>query len=156
MRERKKYFTTTSDLMTNATKRFKLKDKLVIYKIWSRWEEIVGRAAAMHALPDNMFKGVLIVKVDHATWMQELGYLKKELLTKIEKFFPSITFKDIRFSQGPLPKLPLRIERKRPVDKHPLTDNEIEFIEHNLRPIKDDAIREAAKKAMRAGLSRKR
>ncbi len=48
-----------------------------------RWAEIVGPVVAAHAQPREVRGGVLIVEIDHPTWMWELRSMKGLMIRKI-------------------------------------------------------------------------
>jgi predicted nucleic acid-binding Zn ribbon protein len=54
-------------------------------KIWQVWESAVGPQVALHAWPAFFRDGVLTVTVDSAPWMQQLSFLKKLIIEKLNK-----------------------------------------------------------------------
>jgi len=54
-------------------------------KIWLVWDMAVGEQIAAHARPVGFRDGVLNVAVDSAPWMQQLTYLKKQIVAKLNK-----------------------------------------------------------------------
>ncbi|GFO60898.1 hypothetical protein GMST_32230 [Geomonas silvestris] len=52
-------------------------------RIWLVWDQAVGERIASHAQPSAYREGTLTVTVDSAPWMQQLTYLKKELIAKV-------------------------------------------------------------------------
>jgi hypothetical protein len=47
------------------------------------WAEVVGSHIASVARADRMDAGTLIVRVERATWRNELQYLKQELIDRL-------------------------------------------------------------------------
>ena len=47
------------------------------------WEEIVGEKIAAKAIPDRIEHGRLYVKVENSVWKQELHFLKKDIIKKL-------------------------------------------------------------------------
>ncbi len=110
------------------------------YQIWDVWNEVVGPHIAKRAHPETVRKGVLLINVISSVWMQELGFMKGEILERIQQRLGSSVINDIRFrlsqtSQGKdieeLAELP-ELERE-----------EQEKIEQQTAPIKDLEIRES-------------
>jgi predicted nucleic acid-binding Zn ribbon protein len=67
------------------------------YEVIETWPTIVGRQIATVAIAERMEKGVLFVHVTRAPWRNELVFLKKELIEKINKAMNQNIVKDIIF-----------------------------------------------------------
>ncbi|MBI4126182.1 MAG: DUF721 domain-containing protein, partial [Deltaproteobacteria bacterium] len=52
------------------------------------------------AEPSKIFGKTLMIRVDHHAWIQELTFMKKDLLTKILAAQPALGISDIRFEVG--------------------------------------------------------
>lgn len=74
--------------------------KLRQYGLFAIWDEVVGDRVAKHAQPQRMIDTTLVVRVDHATWMQELQMLKPDLLRKIHAHVGPKLIRDIRLEIG--------------------------------------------------------
>ena len=69
-------------------------------KIWELWDSIVGAPIAENARP-AAFKGdILLVNVTSSPWMQQLQFLKKDLIGKINAEFGKPLVGDIKFKIG--------------------------------------------------------
>lgn len=64
------------------------------------WPDIVGKAAASVSFPIKIRGGKLTVKVLDPIWMQQLSFLKLELLKKYRTGFPKLRLTDIYFTSG--------------------------------------------------------
>lgn len=51
--------------------------------LYDRWDEIIGVAAAAHAVPAGLRRGRLVVEVDHPAWATSLSHLQAPLLRRI-------------------------------------------------------------------------
>jgi len=51
--------------------------------VWMHWEAVAGPTLARHARPRRLQRGVLLVAVDSAVWMQELQFLKHDLRERL-------------------------------------------------------------------------
>ena len=56
---------------------------LADFAVWTRWGEFVGETLARHVQPVRLRRGVLVVRVDDSTWMQELQFLKHDLRARV-------------------------------------------------------------------------
>jgi predicted nucleic acid-binding Zn ribbon protein len=73
-----------------------------LIKIWQIWEDAVGKGIASNAAP-AAFKGkLLIVHAESSAWMQQLHFLKKEMIAKINALLGRDTVQDIKFKIGPV------------------------------------------------------
>jgi predicted nucleic acid-binding Zn ribbon protein len=54
-------------------------------RVWSAWEQIVGRDIADHAEPTSLRKGVLRVRTDSPVWATELTYLSEEIVSRVNE-----------------------------------------------------------------------
>lgn len=152
MRETRKRFASIAEVLGTATRRLGLKARLNRYGIWDQWQRIVGPAIAAHARPSRWQGKVLVVRAEHPAWVQELGLLKPQLLEQLRANLPNATIDDIRFESGELPPLPEE-ERAAAAQHRELTDRDREVIAEALRPLKDEELREAARRAMQKGLT---
>tara|TARA_B100000315_G_C14545687_1_gene573104 strand:+ start:1146 stop:1499 length:354 start_codon:yes stop_codon:yes gene_type:complete len=74
--------------------------KLRERNLLNRWDEIVGEPISSHTRPDTIRFGTLHVVVDSSAWLQQLTFLKPELIRKIENHTEEGTVKDIVFRLG--------------------------------------------------------
>lgn len=147
MRPKSKKWIPLKDALSDALGRLGVKTKLRQYKLWKQWEEIVGSQIALNAKPIRWQGNVLIVGVKHASWMQELAFMKSELTQKIKDHIPYIKITDIRFQVGDLPSP----QNENPAENKkniPLTKDEEEFIAQAAVQIKDDNTRQTARQLM--------
>lgn len=70
-------------------------------EVWSRWSEIVGEAVAQHAEPSSLKGGVLRVRTDSPSWTSEIGYLKDEIRTSVNRTVGLELVKEVRVWTGP-------------------------------------------------------
>jgi predicted nucleic acid-binding Zn ribbon protein len=70
--------------------------------IWAKWAELVGPPIAQHTRPEAIRGDLLLVNVSSAPWMQELQYLKDEIIKKLNDVLGKKTLKEIYFQIGPV------------------------------------------------------
>ncbi|WP_243370765.1 DUF721 domain-containing protein [Geotalea sp. SG265] len=75
-------------------------------KIWLVWEKSVGEQIAARARPAAFRDGTLTVIVDNAPWMQQLTYLKKEIIAKINGHLGEELVTDLYLRAGSSPAPP--------------------------------------------------
>jgi predicted nucleic acid-binding Zn ribbon protein len=73
-----------------------------LIRLWDLWKEAVGEAIYENTRP-AAFKGrLLIVHVSSSAWFQQLQFLKKDMIRKINKTLGKDLISDIKFKIGPL------------------------------------------------------
>lgn len=75
-----------------------LSEQFIRWKMWSRWEEIVGSTLAKSCEPVGLQWGNLIIWVPHSTVLQQMQFLKTNILQAVQKAYPQLKVKDIRFT----------------------------------------------------------
>ncbi len=66
------------------------------------WKDVVGERTAAHTMPAWIKKDVLWGYVDSSSWMQELTFMKPEILQQVNQHLRSVTIMDIRWLRQPL------------------------------------------------------
>ncbi len=66
-------------------------------KVFEVWEEAVGKKVASHTRPQRIKGGRLFVGVSDSAWLQELSFLKENIIKKINKRLGEETVKEIFF-----------------------------------------------------------
>jgi predicted nucleic acid-binding Zn ribbon protein len=75
--------TRLGDVLRAALGRLPDAQRLADHALWTHWDAVVGPTLALHARPERLRRGVLIVAVDSPEWMQELQFLKHELRERL-------------------------------------------------------------------------
>lgn len=73
------------------------RERLKEAKTLAVWEMAVGEPISRYAHAVALRNGILLVRVDHPTWRQELFFRKKEILQRLHRFLSKETVKDIKF-----------------------------------------------------------
>ena len=92
--------TPLRDILREALKASGMDVDLELYRLWEQWTDLVGPAIAKNAHPVAIKKTLLLVNVSSAPWMQQLQYLKNELMEKLNSALGREAVKDIRFKIG--------------------------------------------------------
>jgi predicted nucleic acid-binding Zn ribbon protein len=73
-----------------------------LLRIWDLWDRAVGKAIAENTRP-AAFKGkLLLVHVTSSTWIQQLQFLKKDMIKKVNEALGKNLVEEIKFKIGPL------------------------------------------------------
>jgi predicted nucleic acid-binding Zn ribbon protein len=57
-----------------------------LHGVFSNWRRVVGEQIAAHARPVSLYRGRLVVVVDHPAWAIQLRYLGPVLLDRFSAF----------------------------------------------------------------------
>ena len=81
-------------------------------KAWieKHWLELIGEAAAAHALPYKVESNILFVRVDSSVWTQELFMDKRNLINQVNNNFSKKIIEDVKFQIGHFTKPEKSIE----------------------------------------------
>jgi predicted nucleic acid-binding Zn ribbon protein len=148
MREKVKKLIPIGGVVEEAVSKLHIAKKMRQYKLWQCWKEIAGPAIYLNARPVRWNGEILVVAVKHASWMQELTYLKSKLMEKIREAVPEIAISDIRFEIGKIAEEPLKNRDSKPPDDTILSQDEIDFIESAACQTKDDEAAEIVRRLM--------
>ena len=96
----RKRFARVGDILPTVLKSIGLDQRLREQEILAIWPEVVGEEVAARTRPFKIERGVLHVRVDHSTWMQELHFMENEILRKLREKAPDIKLVRIRFGSG--------------------------------------------------------
>ena len=61
------------------------------------WAAVVGERIACKSEAKKIVDGSLIVEVENSMWMQELSFMKEDLMNRIKKFPAGNEIEEIRF-----------------------------------------------------------
>jgi predicted nucleic acid-binding Zn ribbon protein len=88
------------DVLRAALERTPAAQRLADHAIWTHWESVVGPTLARHAHPERLQRGLLVVAVDGATWMQELQFFKRDLRDRLNSRLGRTVVRDIFLVPG--------------------------------------------------------
>ncbi len=90
------------DILNNVIKTYRHDSDLEMTQIWDLWDNTLGENITQNAQP-AAFKGtLLLVHVTSSAWAQQLLFLKKDIMDKVNQAYGKELIKDIRFKIGPM------------------------------------------------------
>lgn len=75
-----------------------LSEQFLRWKMWSKWEDIVGSTLSKSCEPVGLQRGTLIIWVPHSTVMQQMMFLKENILLAVKKAFPQMKISEVKFT----------------------------------------------------------
>lgn len=76
--------------------------KVKQYQIWEVWDSVVGEPIARQAQPHQIKNMILWINVSSSTWMQQLEFMKQQIIDRLNERIGEKVIKDIRFRIGEL------------------------------------------------------
>ncbi|HOD36267.1 MAG TPA: DciA family protein [Syntrophales bacterium] len=151
-RRRQKDLLKLSDVLQRALKQREVFVPFEDRKLMEIWQESVGLQIATRTHPENIRRGTLFVKVATSVWMQQLQYMKKEIIEKMNRLQGGEAVRDIRFVIGEISPGPADKKRvERPIvdlDTRSLTDDDKKEIASSLSSVGDEELRDILKRVM--------
>lgn len=101
-KRKNRQFVHISGVIKDLLRQNRMQVDASLVRVWDVWEEAVGDAIGANTRP-AAFKGeLLIVNTTSSAWLQQLRFLKKDILARINQALGDGRVKDIKFKVGPL------------------------------------------------------
>ena len=125
---------------------FRLEDRRLI----DLWNKTVGPQIASQSRPEHLRREILLVKVANSVWMQQLHFLKEEIIGKVNTALGKASVKDIRFAIGQLPASPdqSHVSGFRTRSTAPLKERDKKMMDTCLDTLADQELKEIIRRVM--------
>lgn len=131
------------DLLADVLRGKPAERRLKEGRIWLLWEEAVGERIASRARPVAFRDGTLTLAVASAPWMQQLNFLKAEIVNKLNALLGEPVVRDIYLKAGRI-ELPQQEEgSSSSCPSRELSSEEEQFIEETTEQVDDQELRQA-------------
>jgi len=90
------------EIIPDIIRRYRPASDASLIKVWDLWTSAVGNDVAANAAPAAFKNRLLIVHVSSSVWMQQLRFLKADLLQKLNSMLGRDCISDIKFKIGPV------------------------------------------------------
>jgi len=102
-RKKNKEFSHIGDVIKNIVQQSQAaRPDSEMLQIWQLWDGIVGGPIAENARPAAFKGNILLVNVTSSPWMQQLQFLKNDIIKKINAEFGKTLVGEIKFKIGSL------------------------------------------------------
>ena len=129
-----------ADLLSAILRGTPAEQRLKEGRIWLVWESAVGSRIASHAQPASFRDGTLTLSVDSAPWMQQLSYLKRELIAKVNGELGYELVKDLYMKAGKIAAA-APAEKPEAVKRRELSEEECSWIAEQSESVSDPELR---------------
>ncbi len=126
--------------------------------LWDAWGKAVGPAISRQTRVDHFDRDTLFVKVSSSVWMQQLQFMKKEILGRMNEILGKEAVKSLFFSIGDTAAdRPKNIDAfSLKPDEYPLQETDKRLIEKCTAAIADRELHDILKRAMTKQLIRRK
>ena len=126
-------------------------------RIARAWDEAVGARIAAQTRPDTIKRGVLFVKVYSSVWMQQLHFLKQEIIEKVNRTLSAEVVSNLYFTIGDVSlRRPSRRDDGPAPPAHPLRERERKMVDEWAASVPDTELRDILKRMMTKGITRRK
>ena len=98
----KRSFVHIGSVLRDMLKKSRLETDTSLIRVWDIWQEAVGEVIAANTRPAAFKETLLIVNATSSSWLQQLRFLKPEILQKVNHVLGNASVKDIKFKVGPV------------------------------------------------------
>ncbi len=88
------------DVINIILKNIRPSSDISMIKIWDLWQDAVGEVIAKEAKPGAFKDGTLIVHVSSSVWFQQLTFIKRDIILKLNSALSSEMVKEIKLKIG--------------------------------------------------------
>lgn len=120
------------------------------------WPKAVGSKIAAQTRPDSLRNGTLFVKTVSSVWVQQLHFMREEILNKINQLLTKPVINEIRFVVGYSLVQGKNQEHESAVKKTVLKKRDREMIAECTDALDDRELASVLKKVMQLEISRRR
>jgi len=135
-----------NDTLRNLFQSLHIEDRMQYASVVRAWHEAVGEQIRGVTAPASLRRGVLYVTVASSVWMQQLVFLKEDILCQVNARLGSSRLTDIRFRIGHVPVPHREGEDALPV----LSDEELQRIHQQTAAIHDPDLRQTFQRVIAA------
>ena len=90
--------TTIGNIINDLCRSWGIERRLKEYNAISQWSNIVGERIAKEARPLSLKRGKLFLYVEKAAWRNELTFMKKDIIQKMNRAIGTPLVRDIIIS----------------------------------------------------------
>lgn len=101
------HLSSMHSILPKSLQHLGITEQVKFKRIWRAWLDVIGSHITNHARPFRLSHRTLVVRVNHASWLQEIGYHKGSFIMKLNDVLGHPLIEDLHLELGELPPLPL-------------------------------------------------
>ena len=90
------------DIIDNVLQSFGQNPEMRVMEVWRLWDQILKEPIAENTRPAAFRKRLLLVHVSSSSWIQQLQFMKKDIIEKINTALGEDLVEEIKFKIGPV------------------------------------------------------
>jgi len=150
-RKKKSYPTLIRGTIEGLLDRLDLRDRVLEGQACKAWSEVVGGSVARRSAAERFADGTLFVVVESPAWHAELGFIRGEILGKLEEILGKRIVTNLRFRIGVLPDPPVKEKVEAGVAEHRnLPLDQRQAVESQVQNVRDPELQEVVRQALLA------
>ena len=155
--KRQKNLLKMGDFLPKVLRDKRLAVDILDYRITDVWYRSVGPQISAQTIPVKFKNHTLYVNVSTPAWMQQLHFMKQEILNKVHAEWGNDEIQNIHFAIGNIPSVSMRPE-DHISDFNPrlLKERDKRLIRENLSQIRDTELKAILKKVMTREIIKRR
>lgn len=138
--EKSRLMKRADTLLTPFLKNSGIQDGVKLSAMRAQWHHLFSKPLSYHILPFRFSQGELLLNVDSHVWLQELNFLKRDIVKKLAPY----GVRTVRFRIGKTQREPeSRVgngDVKKPTYRQ-LTSTELSYIEETVSGLPDEELR---------------
>jgi hypothetical protein len=142
------------DILFAILKKRGLASKIEENKILKLWPMAVGDKINLQTKADAFRNGTLFVKTTSSIWVQQLHFIKEEIIYKLNEIAGKIILKDIRFSVGHT--LPNEKKQDDSDENYFLNERDKKMIDNCANSLADQELANIFQRVMEGEINRRR
>lgn len=155
-RKSQKHLQSIGDVLLPILKKRGMASKIEEIAIRKLWLKAVGPQIAAQTQPDSLRNGTLFVKTVSSVWVQQLHFMREEILNQLNKLSGKKLIKEIRFVVGHSPVTEKAGEQVDVVRKMVLKKRDRDMIAECTNALADQELADVLKRIMQLEISRRR
>lgn len=155
--KRQKNLLKLGDFLPKLLKRKKIHLDTLDYRVTDVWYRAVGPQISAQTAPVRFKNNTLSVHVSTPAWMQQLRFLKREIMDKVNAEWGKEEIQNIHFSIGDIPPTPhSQSARSEESSEKLLKERDRRLIRENLSQLEDKELKGILKRVMTKEIIKRR
>ena len=144
------------EILSSAFKKRGMAIRLEENTLFKLWPQAVGQQIALQTQPDRIHAGTLFVRTTSSVWVQQLHFMKEDILQKINQLAGKKTVRDIHFTVGFSPSRTRAKTEETVGKKINLKARDRKMIDESTEKLSDPELAAIVKRTMEKEISRRR
>ncbi len=157
LRKRQKNLLKMGDFLPKVLSKKKILLDILDHSILDTWHRAVGPQISANTNPFKFKNNTLFVNVSSPAWMQQLRFMKQEIMDKINPEWEKEEIKNIYFAIGDIPQTPAQpADPAADFSPRLLKERDKRLIRENLSQVDDEELKAILKKVMTKEIIKRR